>query len=79
VLCITHLPQVAAYADRQYRVEKTVIDGQTSTQLVALEHEERVLELARMLGGAQMSSQTVAHARDLLHRCQRPSLFSEDL
>lgn len=79
VLCITHLPQVAAYGDRQYRVEKTVLDGQTSTQLVALEHEERVLELARMLGGAQMSSQTVAHARDLLHRCQRPSLFSEDL
>lgn len=79
VLCITHLPQVAAYADRQYRVEKTVSDGQTSTQLVALDHEERVMELARMLGGAQMSSQTVAHARDLLHRCQRPSLFSEEL
>jgi DNA repair protein RecN (Recombination protein N) len=79
VLCITHLPQVAAYGDSQYRVEKNVVDGQTSTQLVALDYEERVLELARMLGGAQMSSQTVAHARDLLRRCQRPSLFSEVL
>lgn len=79
VLCITHLPQVAAYGDSQYRVEKNVVDGQTSTQLVALDHEERVLELARMLGGAQMSSQTVAHARDLLRRCQRPLLFSEEL
>lgn len=79
VLCITHLPQVAAYGDTQYRVEKNVMDGQTSTQLVALDYEERVLELARMLGGAQMSSQTVAHARDLLRRCQRPSLFSEEL
>ena len=79
VLCITHLPQVAAYGDSQYRVEKNVVDGQTSTQLVALDYEERVLELARMLGGAQMSSQTVAHARDLLRRCQRPSLFSEEL
>lgn len=79
VLCITHLPQVAAYADSQYRVEKNVVDGQTSTKLVALDYEERVLELARMLGGAQMSSQTVAHARDLLRRCQRPSLFSEEL
>jgi len=75
VLCITHLPQVAAYADVQYRVEKVVENNQTSTRLVCLDDEERVQELARMLGGAQLSSQTVSHARDLLQRSRRPSLF----
>ncbi|MCD6527297.1 MAG: DNA repair protein RecN [Desulfuromonas sp.] len=75
VLCITHLPQVAAYADVQYRVEKVVADGQTSTRLQCLDEEERVQELARMLGGAQLSHQTVEHARDLLQRCRRPTLF----
>ncbi len=75
VLCITHLPQVAAYADVQYRVEKRVENNQTSTQLVCLDDEERIQELARMLGGAQLSSQTVSHARDLLQRSRRPSLF----
>lgn len=75
VLCITHLPQVAAYADVQYRVEKMVVDGQTSTRLQCLDEDERVQELARMLGGAQLSQQTVEHARDLLQRCRRPELF----
>ena len=75
VLCITHLPQVAAYADVQYRVEKRVVEGQTTTHLEHLDNEERVQELARMLGGAQLSIQTVAHARDLLRRCQNPALF----
>jgi DNA repair protein RecN (Recombination protein N) len=77
VLCITHLPQVAAYANQQLRVEKVVQDGNTTTKLHHLDHEGRVQELARMLGGAQLSSQTVAHARDLLRRCQKPTLFEE--
>lgn len=77
VLCITHLPQVAAYADTQLRVEKTVNCGQTSTKLQCLDHEERIHELARMLAGAQLSTQTLAHARDLLRRCQKPELFKE--
>ncbi|MEA3465907.1 MAG: DNA repair protein RecN [Thermodesulfobacteriota bacterium] len=75
VLCITHLPQVAAYADVQYRVEKNIVAGETTTTLERLDSEERVQELARMLGGAQLSIQTVAHARDLLRRCQNPVLF----
>jgi DNA repair protein RecN (Recombination protein N) len=77
VLCITHLPQVAAYANQQLRVEKVVQDGNTATKLYNLNYEGRVQELARMLGGAQLSSQTVAHARDLLRRCQKPTLFEE--
>jgi DNA repair protein RecN (Recombination protein N) len=71
------LPQVAAYADVQLRVEKCVVGGQTSTTLQYLDHEERIQELARMLGGAQLSRQTVDHARDLLRRCQKPALFEE--
>ena len=66
VLCITHLPQVAAFADRHYRVEKREEGGRTFTALVPLEGEERVLEMARMLGGAQVTDRTLEHARELI-------------
>lgn len=66
VLCITHLPQVAAFADRHYRVEKLTTDGRTSTRLVLLEGEERVREMARMLGGARITERTLEHARELI-------------
>ena len=66
VLCITHLPQVAAYADRHYRVEKQEEGGRTRTVLVLLEGEERVREMARMLGGARITERTIEHARELI-------------
>lgn len=66
VLCITHLPQVAAYADRHYRVEKLEEGGRTRTALVLLEGEERVREMARMLGGARITERTLEHARELI-------------
>lgn len=66
VLCITHLPQVAAYADRHYRVEKQEAEGRTRTVLVLLEAEERVREMARMLGGARITDRTLEHARELI-------------
>jgi DNA repair protein RecN (Recombination protein N) len=66
VLCITHLPQVAAFADRHYRVEKQTENGRTSTRLVLLEGEERTLEMARMLGGARITDRTLEHARELI-------------
>jgi len=69
VLCITHLPQVAACADRHYRVEKQEAEGRTRTILVSLEGEERVREMARMLGGARITDRTLEHARELIaHR-----------
>lgn len=67
VLCITHLPQVAAYADAHYRVEKMEDGGRTFTALVALKGETRVLEMARMLGGAQVTDRTLEHARELIN------------
>ena len=67
VVCVTHLPQVAAFADTHFRVEKMVEQGRTFTALVPLKGETRIQEMARMLGGAKVSDQTLAHARDLLN------------
>ena len=77
VLCITHLPQIAAYADQQLRVEKRVENGQTNTTVAVLDEEQRVEELARMLAGAQRSSETLAHARELLRCSRQPGLFDQ--
>ncbi len=55
VLCITHLPQIAAYADRHFRVEKEVSGGRTHSRIVRLDEAERQEELARMLGGIQVT------------------------
>ncbi len=66
VLCITHLPQVAAFADHHYRVEKQEREGRTCTALIRLEGERRVEEMARMLGGAQVTERTLEHAREIV-------------
>lgn len=66
VLCITHLPQIAAWADTHFMVSKTVRDGRTVSAITALAPEERVLELARMLGGTSLTPQTIAFARELI-------------
>lgn len=66
VLCITHLPQVAACADRHYRVEKHQETGRTVTSVACLDPDGRVAELARMLGGVRISETTLEHARELI-------------
>jgi DNA repair protein RecN (Recombination protein N) len=66
VLCITHLPQVAAFADQHYKVEKKVGEGRTSTQVASLTGDQRVLEMARMLGGIKISEKTLEHAREMI-------------
>ena len=68
VLCITHLPQVAAYGKRHLQVRKTSRKNSTQTHLTPLEAEQRVEELARMLGGLEITAQTLAHAREMLER-----------
>jgi len=65
VLCITHLPQVAAAAHRQFAVTKEFDGSRTTTAVGELKDGERVAELARMLGG-QDSKSALAHARSLL-------------
>jgi DNA repair protein RecN (Recombination protein N) len=72
VLCVTHLPQVAACADGHYRVAKHGRADSVATSLVRLDHGAKVEELARMLGGHQITARTRAHARELLAQQQRP-------
>lgn len=68
VLCITHLPQIAARGDRHLRVQKDSTHGTTRTRVVSLSHKERVEEIARMAGGEAVTSTTRKHARELLAR-----------
>jgi DNA repair protein RecN (Recombination protein N) len=67
VLCVTHLPQVAAFGDRHHRVEKRVHAGRTVTTVVPLDSEQaRREEVARMLAGATVTPSALDHARSLL-------------
>lgn len=64
VLCITHLPQLAAYGEQHFHVEKIIQDNRTITHIRPLEGQERLAELAQMLGG--LSASTLQSARELL-------------
>jgi DNA repair protein RecN (Recombination protein N) len=66
VLCITHLPQIAAHGATQFRIEKRVRGNRTVTSVEQLSSEARVDEIARMIGGAALTEQTRATARELL-------------
>ncbi|MFP5412708.1 MAG: DNA repair protein RecN, partial [Gammaproteobacteria bacterium] len=66
VLCVTHLPQVAAKAHRHYRVSKEAANGITVSRIEALDRPGRVEEIARMLGGAEITATTRKHAREML-------------
>lgn len=69
VICITHLAQIAKYGNHQFRIEKEVIDGRTCTRIVPLKDiKARVDEIARMIGGADISQTTRNHARELLEK-----------
>jgi len=66
VLCITHLPQIAAFAQNHFRVEKHEVEGRTQTRIMRVEGPARVEEIARMAGGESVGEATLAHARELL-------------
>jgi DNA repair protein RecN (Recombination protein N) len=66
VLCITHLPQVAVFADQQLRVEKLISDGRTTTRVVELDMNERTREVARMLAGTTITDSALKHAAEML-------------
>lgn len=71
VLCITHLPQVAAQADYQYFISKEVQDGRTQTSITQLDDQMRVHEIARMLSGSEITALTMEHATELLQLAQK--------
>ncbi len=66
VLCVTHLPQVAAQSDHQLRVSKHTGAGTTHTRIEPLDPAGRVEEIARMLGGTTITARTREHAREML-------------
>lgn len=72
VLAVTHLPQVAACADHHLLVSKAAAKGQVSSQVRSVQGEERVSEIARMLGGEKLSATTLAHAREMLGTPSKP-------
>ena len=67
VFSITHLPQIAAKGNTHYKVYKKDVNEVTTTNLVKLNYDERVVELAQMLGGTQLSDSAIAHAKQLLN------------
>jgi len=66
VLCVTHQPQVAALGHTHLHVSKTSTKNSTKTTIVTLENEQRTDEIARMLGGINITEQTISHAREML-------------
>jgi DNA repair protein RecN (Recombination protein N) len=68
VFCITHLPQIASMAGSHYGVTKSVKKERTSTEVRLLNKQERVEEIARMLGGKTITEATVKHAEEMIER-----------
>jgi len=71
VICITHLPQIACYGERHFVVRKDTRQGRTTASLEELSEEGRLEEIARMLGGVEVSAKTRAHAREMLEQAHR--------
>ena len=72
VLCVTHLPQVAAQSHQQLSVSKQAGNGTITTRITPLSATARIAEIARMLGGVDITPQTLAHAKEMIERAQRP-------
>ena len=66
VLCITHLPQIAAFADQHFLIEKQEQSGRTKTGVRQLSKDQRRQEIARMLSGAQVTETSLKHAEQML-------------
>ncbi|MBO5024114.1 MAG: DNA repair protein RecN [Clostridia bacterium] len=66
VICVTHSPQITATADTHFFVSKREVDGRTESSIRPLSYDERITEIARIIGGVSVTPQTMAAARDLL-------------
>ena len=66
ILCITHLPQIASKGEAHFHVSKGIQDQRTEASIAELDPEDRVREIARLLGGKQISRKAIAHAREML-------------
>ncbi len=68
VLCVTHLPQVAAQADWQWSIAKEMVKGSTLSRVTVLDAKARIEEIARMLGGVKVTETTRQHAKEMLEK-----------
>jgi DNA repair protein RecN (Recombination protein N) len=68
VICITHIPQIAKFADHHLRISKHASKGRTKTAITPLSREERYKEIARMLGGEKITRATLDHAKEMLKK-----------
>ena len=66
MLCVTHLPQIATFADHHYLIEKKAVGGRTRTGVHLITGEERTEEVARMLSGAKLTETSRKHAEQML-------------
>lgn len=66
VICITHLPQIAKFGTHHFKISKHVVNERTRTDITPVKNEDRIQELARMLGGETITEATMNHARELL-------------
>jgi DNA repair protein RecN (Recombination protein N) len=71
VLCVTHLPQIACFADQHHSVRKEVRGGRTLTRVDRLDKEMIIDEIARMLGGVKVTEKTRAHAKEMIENAKR--------
>ncbi|MCL5073424.1 MAG: DNA repair protein RecN, partial [Actinobacteria bacterium] len=71
IICITHLPQIAAFSDHHYFIDKFVESGRTKIKIIKLDNSNKVKELSRMLSGMEESSISIMHAEELLEQTKR--------
>lgn len=66
IICITHLPQIAAFGDHHCKIDKEIVDETTQTTVIPLSYEEKVMEIARLLGGINITDTTLKSAEELI-------------
>lgn len=71
VICITHLPQIAALADSHYLINKKVTENESITEIIKLDYNERIEELSRLLGGVNLTETTKQHAREMIEMSKK--------
>ena len=71
MICITHLPQIAAMADAHYLIQKDTTSNRTKTEILCLDEQESVRELARLLGGAKVTGKIMESAAEMKEMAKR--------
>ena len=74
VICITHLPQIAAMANQHFLIEKTVMEQKTVTQIYPLDKEKEIMEIARMIGGVKITDTVIESAKEMKELAGKPKV-----